>query len=129
MIVKEANENNRISKLFRDLYDGNPWIDINIVSVLSDLNESEAARKIFPDWNSSWEIVNHMIEWRKTVLKRLEGEAIESPKHNYFLPVKDTTAEAWQITLEQLKSSQLLWLEYIGNIKVRTLIKTLLRME
>ncbi len=51
-------ETNRSIKLFKDLYNGNPWIDVNLVNVLNHLNAIQASIKIFPNCNSIWEITN-----------------------------------------------------------------------
>ncbi|MEO5647806.1 MAG: hypothetical protein ABIQ56_05555, partial [Chitinophagaceae bacterium] len=99
----------RIRKLFDDLYQGNPWIDVNIIGVLTDISASEASRKLYPNWNSIWEILNHLIEWRFVVLQRLQGKVIKSPDNNFFVPIIDKQEIAWIKTLERLEDSQNTW--------------------
>lgn len=110
-------ENERIIKLFEDLYDGHPWIDVTLLPNLKKLTAKQAAKRIYADWNTIWEIVNHTISWRETVLLRIQGKSIKSPSHNYFLPVTDTSAAAWRTTLEQLELSQQLWIAFLQNFK------------
>ena len=55
--MKEAE---RIIKLFEDLYNGSPWIDVNIVDTLKNITTNQAANKIIAERNSIWEIVNHV---------------------------------------------------------------------
>lgn len=106
-------ESIRISQLFRDLFDGDPWLGVNIISTLEGISAEKAAVKIAPERNSIWEIVNHMTSWRLNVLRRFEGKVIPSPEHNYILPVENTTEGAWKEAIEQLKESQGKWLEFL----------------
>ena len=58
----------RITKLLDDIYDGSPWIDVNLTATLKKLSAVQAAKKVAPQWNTIWEIVNHLINWRLNVL-------------------------------------------------------------
>jgi uncharacterized damage-inducible protein DinB len=115
------NEIERIKKLFEDLYEGDPWIDINLLGRLQKLTAAKASRKLTPDTNSIWEIVNHLIQWRENVLLRLQGTVIPTPSHNYFTQVKITTSAAWKKTLDRLDASQLSWLNYLDKLKPASL--------
>ena len=109
-------ETDRIIKLFEDLYNGESWIGVNIVSTLENISAKQAAKKITVDRNSIWEITNHIISWRLNVLQRVKGKTIVSPDNNYFEPVKDTSESAWKNTLEQLKISQLQWIDFLTTV-------------
>ena len=110
-------ETARIAKLYEDLYNGSPWIGVVILPTLKKLTAKQAATRIYKDWNTIWEITNHMISWRDNVLRRMQGEVIKSPSHNYVLPVKDTSDAAWQLTLERLEYSQQSWLNFFENFQ------------
>lgn len=110
-------EMKRIAKLFHDLYDGDPWIDVTYMSTLSRINASSAAQKVAPHWNSIWEILNHVISWRMNVLQRVQGDVIVSPDNNYFEPVSDTSEEAWEKTLKRFRQSQEQWLALLKKYK------------
>jgi uncharacterized damage-inducible protein DinB len=110
--MKEAQ---RISNLFEALYSGEPWIDVNILSTIKHLPAKQAAKKFPPLKNSIWEIVNHLIDWRLNVLKRIQGQTMKTPDHNYFVEVKDTSAKAWQSSLKALEDSQQNWLVFLKN--------------
>src|SRR5687768_9063835 len=99
-------ETERISKLFKDSYNGSPWIDVNLTETLSAISAEQAAKRVFSNCNSIWEIVNHIISWRINVLYRVKGEIIITPNSNYFTKIKDTSLSAWKNTLEQLEESQ-----------------------
>ncbi len=107
-------ENELIVKLFEDLYDGSPWIDVNITDTLKNITPEMAAKKS-GDRNSIWEIVNHLINWRLNVLQRVQGKTITTPSNNYFEPVHDTSQAAWESTLEKLDDSQLKWTGFLND--------------
>ena len=110
-------ETQRIVKLFEDLYDGNPWIDVNIKSTLERLTPEQASKRILSGRNSIWEIVNHLISWRLNVLQRVQGKKMISPDDNYFSAVTDTSDAAWKKTLEQLKNSQTQWIDFLKTLR------------
>lgn len=116
-------ENELIIKLFDDLYDGNPWIDVNIAGTLKNVSPELAATKA-GERNSIWEIVNHLIDWRLNVLQRVQGEQIITPADNYFEPVNDISQDAWEATLERLDDSQLKWTNFLRECNAADLEKT-----
>lgn len=116
-------ETKRISKLFSDLYDGNAWIDVTIIGTLKNIKSNQAYSKAAANLNSIWEIVNHLLSWRETVLKRMNGKIIEEPKNNFFEPVKDHSEEAWQNTIKRFDESQKMWLQFLSGLDDRSLEK------
>ena len=112
-----------IIKLFTDLYAGDPWIGLNLVDSLKNIQAKNANRKI-GNHNSIWEILNHLISWRENVLERVQGKILVSPDDNYFIPVKDDSEEAWKSTLKQLEDSQTKWMEFLGRFNEKDLGKT-----
>jgi uncharacterized damage-inducible protein DinB len=108
-------ESQRIAALYQSVYDGNPWIDITILEVVKDIDYNDALKKIRPDFNSIWEIVNHIISWRKNVLQRVQGKILITPNHNYFETVTETLQEDGQNTLKRLDESQQEWIQFLGS--------------
>jgi uncharacterized damage-inducible protein DinB len=106
-------ENRRIAKLFQDLYNGDPWLDVTIKATLSRLTAAEAAARVMDKCNTIWEIVNHLIAWRKTVKARIMGHTIKSPDNNYFQEIRDTSDQAWSRTLQEFDASQDEWVEFL----------------
>lgn len=113
-------ENELIEKLFEDLFDGDPWLDITILGTLKTVSAEQAAKKLPPIPNSIWEIVNHVIDWRLNVLQRVQGSVLISPDNNYIEPVKDTSQSAWKETLQRLADSQLSWITFLKEMNTET---------
>ncbi|SRX55698.1 DinB family protein [Aequorivita sp. CIP111184] len=109
------NESKRIQTLFIDLYHGHPWLDVTLDDTLSFITAAQAVQRPIKDANTIWEIVNHIIAWRENVLKRVQGEIIETPSNNYIEKIKDPSEQAWRITREALETSQKKWLYFLGT--------------
>jgi uncharacterized damage-inducible protein DinB len=110
-------ENELLIKLFKNLFDGSPWVDVTIMGTLKNITPENASKKMSANKNSIWEIVNHIINWRLNVLQRVQGKVIVTPANNYFEPVTDNSASAWKKTLTKLEHSQTLWLEFLQDFK------------
>jgi uncharacterized damage-inducible protein DinB len=102
-------ESKRISNLYQSIYNGDPWLDVTLVNTLKDVTAEQAFRKINPNLNTIWEIVNHLIEWRKNILQRVQGKEIITPEYNYFISISDSSEEAWKETLAKLEKTQDQW--------------------
>jgi uncharacterized damage-inducible protein DinB len=110
-------ETARILKLYDDLFDGHPWIDVMILPTLNALNATQAAARIYDDWNTIWEITNHMISWRENVLQRVKGHVLKTPATNYIEPVADMSEAAWAETIQRFKNTQDAWASFLSNWK------------
>ena len=106
-------ERDRIKSLFEKLYHGDPWLDLNTVTVLADLTAAQAAERVIPNANTIWEIVNHLISWRENVLRRVQGEVIQTPASNYIEPIGDISERAWSDTLKRLAETQKAWVTFL----------------
>src|SRR5436189_3736747 len=110
-------ETKRIISLFEKLYEGSPWIDINITATLANITAQQAATRVFPKSNTIWEIVNHLISWRLNVLKRIQGKVIKTPENNYFEPVVDSSDAAWIKTQQKFRKAQQQWIICLEDFK------------
>lgn len=106
-------ESKRISEMFSDLYEGHPWIDVNITDSLRNISPQEACRNHF-GLNSIWQLLVHIVSWRKLNLQRLQGQKLNTPSHNFIYPVHDASEFQWQALLEDLRESQKEWLDYLS---------------
>jgi len=116
-------ETTRIISLFEKLYEGSPWIDVNITDTLRSISAQQAATRALPKSNTIWEIVNHLISWRLNVLKRIQGKVIKTPESNYFETVTDTSDEAWVKTMKKFKDSQKQWINCLKDFKAENFSK------
>ena len=110
------NDLERFQKLFNDHYDGDPWIEITLRGTLKGISETMAAQKV-GSLNSIWQIVNHVISWRETLLKRVQNENVRSPENNFIEKISDVSAAAWEETMKRLQSSQDKLLSYLSGKK------------
>jgi len=109
-------EKERILSLFQKLYEGEPWIDVNIKSTLSRISAAQASARVLEKCNTIWEIVNHLIDWRNAVKERIHGNTIKTPENNYFKIIADTSRKSWTETLKKFDASQKDWIEFLSNI-------------
>lgn len=117
-------ETDRIRLLYTDLFEGDPWLDVNIISTLEAIDATLAARRVAEGRNTIWEIVNHLTSWRKNILERIRGNFIPAPEHNFILPVEDVSEEAWQAAIEELKATQAEWIQALEGFKDEDLERT-----
>ena len=117
------NETYRIQTLFTDLYHGHPWLDVTLENTLSLITPEQAAQRAIKDGNTIWEIVNHIISWRENVLKRVQGEVLQTPSNNYIEKMEDISDEAWRETLDSLERTQKEWLYFLSTFKEADFVK------
>ena len=117
------NETKRISSLFKKLYDGSPWIDINITSVLQNISAEQASKRVLKNCNTIWEITNHLIDWRLNVLQRVQGKTNKTPGNNYIETITDTSEKNWKDTLQRLSGVQKDWIEFLDKVDQSELVK------
>jgi len=109
-------ENLRLKKAFSDLYNGDPWLDITLLGTLQKISAEQASKKPAPGVNSIWQIADHLISWRETVLQRVHGIVVPTPDHNYLLPIKDSSSKAWENTLQKLEESEKKWEVFLDGM-------------
>lgn len=108
-------ETERINGLIKALYNGHPWLDVNIMDNLSKLTWQQASCKVHPGLNTIWEIVNHLVSWRMNVLQRVQGEVIKTPADNYFAPVTKQSEGDWIAAMERFQVSQDAWIQFLAQ--------------
>lgn len=80
------NESEKIAVLFEAFYDGECWIGLNFKEAIKGVNATLAAQKKGAAFNSIWQLVNHIIYWRKTVMIRLQGVLGNPPMSDFYQP-------------------------------------------
>ncbi len=108
-------ENLRISEMVNDLHDGHPWIDVTFQDTLKFISAADASKNI-PGCNSIWQLLEHIINWRKLNRERLQGMQIPSPGHNFILPVENASEQNWKDLLNRFNESQKEWNEFVLSL-------------
>ncbi len=119
-----SKQTRRIRSLMNGLYAGPNWVSVDILSTINDLSAGQAAERVLPQSNTIWEIVMHMIGWRKNILRRVQGEHLPSPGHNYFTEINDFSDEAWSDVLDEFRQTQVDWLEFLETFDEEDYDKT-----
>jgi len=108
------DEINRIKKLIGDHFNGEPWLDVNIVETLKNISAEQAAKKI-DNLNSIWQIVNQMILWREVLWKKLNGNTVFVSENNFFEEIENTSENEWKLLLKRLEHSQKIILNFLSE--------------
>ncbi len=103
----------KIVQLFTDLQQGECWIGVNLKSALAGVNADTAAFKRNGSGNNIWQLVNHLIYWRKTVMIRLSGKNERPDQTDFYFPEKRTEA-LWLATISDFEK---LSVDFINAIK------------
>lgn len=115
-------EINRIVKLYEDLQHGDCWIGNNFKETLHDIDAAKAAKTITSVGNSIWQLTNHIIYWRTTVVNRLKGSNNPPPFKDFLLP-DELNEASWKQTLHDFEAAYYSLRNAIHNIKDEQLDK------
>lgn len=99
------NESEKIAALFEAFYDGDCWIGLNFKQAIKGVDERLATRKKGEGFNTIWQLVNHIIYWRKTVMIRLQGVLGNPPMPDFYQPDL-VNKQTWKETLFHFKEVQ-----------------------
>ena len=95
-------ETERIADLLKAFYEGECWIGLNFKQALQGVDFVKAAQKKEPFNNSIWQLINHLIYWRKTVIIRLQGVLGNPPMNDFYQP-KELSQKVWEETIGHFK--------------------------
>lgn len=91
-------ETEKIAALFEAFYEGECWIGLNFKQAIEGVDENLASKSMGEGYNSIWQLVNHLIYWRKTVLIRLQGISGHPSIPDFYQP-EHTNQQLWQALL------------------------------
>ena len=101
-----TNEAAQIGRLLANVSVGRGWHGSSLRSLLGDVTAEEAAAQPLRASHSIWQVVLHIIAWRKVLTGLLEGSSVTSiPDKENWPVVKDTSDQAWRETLKSLEAS------------------------
>ncbi len=95
-------ETEKIAVLFEAFYEGECWIGLNFKQAIEGIDENLAAKSRGEGQNSIWQLVSHLIYWRKTVLIRLQG-ILGNPSISDFYQPAHTNQQLWNALLHDFE--------------------------
>ena len=99
-------ETKRIASQLRRSYEGQAWHGPSLHELLNGVTAEQASAKPIAGAHSIWELVLHINAWVREALAVAGGKPYETlAGEKDWPPVRDTSAIAWQATLDQLESS------------------------
>ncbi len=100
--LKSMREKDKIIQLFDLLQKGDCWIGVNMQQAISGVDAKLASAQFYKGGNTIWQLVNHLIFWRKTVIIRLQGKNALPPMPDMYLPA-DLSETSWRTTKDHFE--------------------------
>ncbi len=110
------SEIKRIINELQSFYYGNAFHGPALKEILEGVTAKQALAKPIPNGHNIWELVLHIVGWNKVFLAGLEGRILDVPEDGDFPVINDTSEQAWQKTLVQLKENIDEMLEKISKL-------------
>ena len=98
-------EAERLAGLMREAFAGEPWHGPSVVAALAGLDAAGAAARPVPGAMSVWELVSHLANTQRVLLRRLAGEAVEQADGE-FDPLPEPTDANWLAQLATLRRQE-----------------------
>lgn len=89
----------------RSFEHGNRW-HAPLLQLVQDLTLEQALWRPGPERKCVWEIVRHMVFWRRYLLARVQGLATPDWRTNNWTLPPELNERAWQADLEELRRVQ-----------------------
>jgi uncharacterized damage-inducible protein DinB len=86
-------------------FGGEAWHGPSLTEALSGVNGATASRRAVAGAHTIWELVLHVTVWKRTVERRLNGEALEPTGADDFPPMRDISDNAWDAAVDALRSA------------------------
>lgn len=99
----------RIAEIYQNVYNGEPWSGSSLTEILKGVTPEQAYSRKAPGCHTIWEIVLHIIAWRKFTLKKLQNDStfdIPLNSDSDWPPVKGSYESSWINTLNELELIQ-----------------------
>jgi uncharacterized damage-inducible protein DinB len=98
------NEVRRIIDLLNRCFDGKSWHGPSMMKILNGVKSDEAVARPLKGRHTIWELVLHIIAWKKFVKRILVGEIIVVlPDEEDWPLVKSISDVDWKQTLDELR--------------------------
>lgn len=94
----------RIVDLSQRTFAGDAWHGPSLMTILKNVNATQAAMRPFKNAHSIWELVCHIAAWEQAGLCRLGGDRADLSDAEDWPPVSDTSEQAWAQATETLRA-------------------------
>ncbi len=108
----------RIRFSFKMAYNGTPWHGNSLLHLVKGVDYQQANQRPIPHTHTIWETIQHILNWREFVVKKLEGDEIFDIELNspQDWTIIETPIEAkWQSVLSELVANQQVILEILES--------------
>ena len=112
-------------QLYQTAYDGDPWYGKSIKSILSEIDNDTAVKKV-NDQHSILELLYHMINWREFTISRLEegkNTTADFFGENDWQVLDHKNLSLWERGLKLLDDTQTILIEALKNLDPEVLDK------
>jgi uncharacterized damage-inducible protein DinB len=99
-------ESDRLAEEMQREFDGDPWHGSSLKDILSGITAHEASRRVSNEAHTIWEVVLHMIGWKREVAARLNGKEAGDPAAGDWPPMGEVTDERWRAVQAELDGAQ-----------------------
>src|SRR5437867_7153329 len=107
----------RMAKQLQRAYAGPAWHGPSVKEALEGVTPEIAARRPISAAHSIWELVHHIGAWADIPRRRILGEReFQITDEINFPTVTETTAAAWQRSLDNLAESQRKIVDLVGTL-------------
>ena len=95
----------RLLEMLRRVHDGDAWHGPSVMTALEGVTAVQAAARPLPGAHTIWELVLHVVAWRREVARRLGGKAPSLPEEGDWPEVLGHDEPAWARTRLALQQS------------------------
>jgi uncharacterized damage-inducible protein DinB len=113
-------ESQRIYELLKNSWDGDMWHGPNLTGILKDIDWEKAFKKPAAGSHNIYELVQHMITWRRFVLEQLKGNESYRVELNSELDwptIYKHSEGSWQEALDELHKNQRELVEFVKDFE------------
>ena len=94
-----------IAQHIKEVYEGNNWTDVNIISTIKNISWQQAQQKTTASPNTIASLLHHLYYWNGIMMQRLKGSNPSVPDINGYNVNPFTSENDWQKLKEKTHES------------------------
>ena len=107
----------------RQVYDGNPWHNGPINTLLKGIDAETAARRSIPNGHTIWELVLHMAGWTREVASRVRGADAKDVAVDWPAQPEKATDKEWRAAQDDLRAAHEELVRAVDDLKPADLVR------